>query len=406
MICFPVAPSYRARPGESGLLDMKLKVVAPLAMMSCVAAVLAFISVLAYDDAAETVDWAKRKQLTSISTMIEVFLREQGLQTTAAAELLASLPQVGELVGKNDRDGVIKMLMPGYRKQVTKYGVDSLGIVAPPALTVARMHDPAKFGDDQSATRPILVFTNQTREVQSGLEISSVAAIRGVSPIYNGAVHVGALEVATGLGATLAELKTVLGAELTVMFKDAVVPARSEVRKNEARKIRDFIAAEATDWTYLAKALRETDVDRVNETGYDTRTVDGIEVGVVKVPLFDFAGKNVGVVIAVKEISEFGRALKDALVRLAVAGAIGLLITAGMSLLVISGMVLRPMERLGKRLKGLAGGDFSTKVDAVARRDEIGDLAVSVDSVRVDLLRRFPPGSAPVVDGKGAGGGR
>ena len=64
---------------------MRLKVVAPLAMVSCVAAVLAFVSVLAYQDAAETADWAKRKQLSSVATMIETFLREQGRQTTAVA---------------------------------------------------------------------------------------------------------------------------------------------------------------------------------------------------------------------------------------------------------------------------------------------------------------------------------
>ncbi len=385
---------------------MKLKVAAPLAMVSSVAAVLAFVSVLAYQDAGDTVEWAKGKQLASISTMIEVFLREQTLHTTEAAELLGSIPQVGEMVAKNDHDGLIKMLMPGYRKATTKYGVEALGIVSPPATTVARLHNPGKFGDDQSAYRPLLVFTNQTREVQSGLEIASVAGVRGVVPVYNGTTHVGALEIATGLGATLAELKTITGAEMTVLLKDSAVPANSEVRKNEARKIRDFIAAEATDWTYLAKALRETDVDRVNEGGYETRTVGGLDVGVVKVPLFDFSGKNVGAIFAVKEISEFGRALKDALVRLVVAAGIGLIITGGMALLVTSGLLLRPVERLGKRLKTLAGGDFSTKVEAISRKDEVGDLAVSIESMRVDLLRRFPPGSAPPADAKAGGAGK
>ncbi len=379
---------------------MKLKAVAPLAMVSCVAAVLTFVSVLAYQDAGDTVDWAKRKQLTGISTMIEVFLREQQLQTTAAAELVASLPQVGELVAKNDRDGLLKTLMPGYRKQVTKYGIESLDIVSPPATTVVRMREPERFGDDQSGHRPILVFTNQTREVQSGLEISSVVGIRGVSPVYDGTTHVGALELSSGLGPTLAELKSVTGAELVVLLKDAEIPATSKVRQNESRKIRDFIAAEATDWTYLAKALRETDVERINESSIETRTVGGVDVGVIKVPLFNFAGKNVGAVFAVKEVSEFGRALKDALVRLMVAGGIGLVITAGVSLLIISGMMLRPLDRLSARLKALAGGDFSSKVEALLRKDEIGAVAASVESVRVDLLRRFPPGSAPPLDGK------
>lgn len=383
---------------------MKLKLVAPLAMVSCVAGVLAAVSVLAYQDAGDMVDWAKGKQLSSISTLIEVFVREQARQTSAAAELLAALPQVGELTAKNDREGLLKTLMPGYRKAATKYGMDALGIVAPPATTVVRLHDPAKFGDDQSGYRPILVFTNQTREVQSGLEISSVAGIRGVAPIYNGTTHVGALELAAGLGATLAELKTVTGAEFTLLIKETEVPANSEIRKqHENRKIRGFIAAEATDWTYLAKALRESDMDRVNENGVETRTVGDIDVGVVKVPLFNFAGKNVGAIFAVKEISEFGRVRKDSMVRLMVAAAIGLLVTAGVSLLILSGMMLRPMERMAKRLKALARGDFSSKVDDAGRRDEIGVLASSVESVRVDLLRRFPPGAAP--DGKTGGAG-
>ena len=69
-------------------------------------------------------------------------------------------------------------------------------------------------------------------------------------------------------------------------------------------------------------------------------------------------------------------------------------------------MILRPLERLGKRLKALSTGDFSTKVEALARKDEIGEVATSVESVRVDLLRRFAPGSAPPIDAKSAGGGK
>ena len=161
----------------------------------------------AYQNAGDTVEWAKGKQLSGFLTMIEVFLREQALHSTEAAELIGAIPQIGEMVARNDRDGLFKMLMPGYQKAVTKYGVDALGIVTPPALTVARMHNPGKFGDDQSSYQPMLVFTNQTREVQSGLEIASVAGVRGVVLIYNGATHVGALEIAPGFGAALAELK-------------------------------------------------------------------------------------------------------------------------------------------------------------------------------------------------------
>ncbi|MEI8394499.1 MAG: cache domain-containing protein [Rhodospirillaceae bacterium] len=384
---------------------MRLKVVAPLAMVTCVVAVLGFISVLAYQDAAETVEWAKKKQLAGISTMIEVFLREQARQTTAAAELLATLPQTGELMAKGDHDGAVKLLMPGYRKAATKYGAEGGNLVTPPAVTVLRLHNPAKFGDDQSDHRPILVFANRTREVQSGLEISAVVGMRGVAPVYNGTTHVGALEWATGLGPTLSELKTVTGAELTMLIKESVIPADSAMRKNEARKLKDYIAAEATDWTYLAGTLRESDVERVSEGGFETRTVAGVEVGVVKVPLFDFTGKNVGAILAVKEISEFGRTLKDAMVRLAVAAGLGLLVTAGVTLLIISGMMLRPLERLGKRLKELAKGDFSSKVEAIGRKDEIGVLAASIESVRIDLLRRYPPGAAPSLDAGGKSGG-
>ena len=384
---------------------MRLKVAAPLAMMLCVATVLAVVSVLAYQNGTETVGWAKEKQLSSINTMVEMFLREQTRQTVAFAEVLASLPDVGELVAKGDREGLSKVLMPGYRKAVAKYGVESASIVSPPATTVLRLHNPGKFGDDQSGYRRILSFANQTREVQSGLEVSYVVGVRGVAPIFNGLIHVGALEWATGLGPMVAEVKSVTGAEVVVLIKEAALPSDSALRKNESRKFRDLIAVEASDWPYLVKALQEKDVERVNDGSVVTRTVGGVEVGIVKVPLFDFSGKSVGVVIAVKEVSEFSRVLKDALVRLAVAGGLGLVVTAGVVFLIISGLLLRPLERLGQRLAGMAGGDFSTRVEAVGRRDEIGALAASVESVRLDLLRRFPPGSSPKLDTEAASKG-
>lgn len=382
---------------------MKLKLIVPVAVLTCVTAVLAFISVLAYQNAADTVNWAKQKQLSGIATLIEVFLREQGRRTAAEAELLAALPQVGEMAAAGDREGLKRMLMPGYLKATIKYGVTAGAVVTTGNVTILRLHDPEKFGDDQGPRRPILAFTNQTRDVQTGLEISSIAGIRGATPVYRGAVHVGVLEWATDLGSAITELKSITGADIAVMIRDSAIPAQSHARRNEARRVKDFIAVEATDWNYLARALQESDVERVNDTSFDTRSVGDIDAGVVKVPLFDFGGKNVGAIFAVKEIGEFGRTLKDTMVRLAVAGALGLLVTTCVVLMLVTGLMIRPLERLGERLRRLARGDFSTRVEGIGRRDEIGQLAGNIESVRIDLLRRFSPGSAPALAFAAAG---
>lgn len=377
---------------------MKLKTLAPIAIAACVAIVLALIVTLAYNNTREAVGWAREKQLSALAGMIELFLRERTGRTTASAELLASLPLVGDLTARNDHDGLARLLLPGFRKASTKYGVEAATVITPPATALLRLHDPAKFGDDLAASRPILVFANQTRDVQTGLEIGAAVGIRGVAPIYAGTRHVGALEWATGLAPVLAEIKAVTGAETVALIREAAIPADSPIHHAENRRLKDFLAVEATDWPFLASVLVEGDVARVNEGAIVTRTVNGTDLGVVKVPLFEFSGKNVGAILAVKEIGEFRRTVKDTLVRLSIAGALGLLAVTCVTLLIVSGLLLRPLDRLSKRLNGLAGGDFSTKVYGVGRGDEIGTLAASTESLRLDLLRRYPPGSAPALD--------
>jgi signal transduction histidine kinase len=67
------------------------------------------------------------------------------------------------------------------------------------------------------------------------------------------------------------------------------------------------------------------------------------------------------------------------------AGAVGLALVLG---LLLSWSLIGPIQRIGRRLAGIASGDFSRRVE-VSNRDELGDLAANVNRMNDELARLY-----------------
>ena len=93
------------------------------------------------------------------------------------------------------------------------------------------------------------------------------------------------------------------------------------------------------------------------------------------------------------ENAEIAKDLRDrssrALVTLGVAGLLGAAVALAFSLWVTIAKVERPLNRLGGKMRDLAGGDLNVEIDEDGRRDEIGEMARAVTVFKTNALERL-----------------
>jgi methyl-accepting chemotaxis protein len=73
---------------------------------------------------------------------------------------------------------------------------------------------------------------------------------------------------------------------------------------------------------------------------------------------------------------------------LATVGALSALIAVAVSFWMTLTGIERPLKRLADQMRALAGGDLSTVIDGVARRDEVGDMANAVEVFKTNAIAR------------------
>ncbi len=367
---------------------MRLQISAPLSIMASIASVLVVVVMIAIDRSEATIRWAKEKQMTEVAAQIEATLRQTARTATAQAELLAGIPGVGQGVAQEDSEW-LKGLTTVYQRQRAKYGVESATFVRPPAKVLLRLHDLNRSGDDQSTKRPLLVAVNRLHEPQGGLEITpNTVGMRGVAPISFNGDHVGAVEWGVGLFRIAQEIHDVTHAEVTFFLQRSRVEGN---RTAEERRLGAMAGMVSTDWELTSSLLTLSDLEETNSIKIGYVVWRETEYAAVHVPLFDFSGQRVGTVVAINEINEFSRAASFVRAILISAMVVGVLLCGGVVLIVVRGMLLRPMVRLSERATGLSKGDYSSRVADTERSDEIGHYATALETLRHNLLRRVLP---------------
>ena len=78
----------------------------------------------------------------------------------------------------------------------------------------------------------------------------------------------------------------------------------------------------------------------------------------------------------------------SAVLMLIALGAVSTLLAGGLSYLLTSVAVERPLKQLAEKMRWLASGDLSVDIDGHARRDEIGDMAKAVGVFKANAIER------------------
>lgn len=304
------------------------------------------------------------------------------------AELVSSMPAVRSAFNQRDRQKLLSETQEMFKEQSEKYGLDQAQFHIPPGVSFLRLHRPEKFGDDQTSYRPMLTEVNREKVLRKGVAITRAGpAIAGIVPIFDDAgKHTGSFEMGLEFSPMLDKIKQSYGLEAAVfidekMLREVSTDLQGDVLTPEKR-VGKYIRFHATHPVLLRSLVVDSDVAVTDATTYE-RVVAGTPWGVQLVPMYNYMNKQIGVFALSMDFSKTRGAQGRSLVWQLLAALFGVVLMAGVVLVVVRGLLLSPLRALSERFTALADGEAAGPADPLdSYCDELKSLAGSYERLR------------------------
>lgn len=298
-------------------------------------------------------------------------------------------------VDHSDRLKLLGVVQDLYRANKARHGITHLYFIDRDGICYLRAHDPGNFGD--TIQRDTFLQARAAGKTVSGIELGKTAfALRVVSPyIHNGALA-GYLEFGeeidhfdqlvrreTGVDvAVLVDKQYLDEAQYRKTLKAAGKPDNWDELKGYAMVSTTLPNAKAA-----AAMAGESELRKVLAPEYlGTISNDSRSLAKGAFPLKDAAGKQVGVVLTLNDVTDQVRNEHLALLILILVTAlvfVGSFIAAAAYLRV---EVVGPLVHLTEQAKEISMGNVELKLET-DREDEIGLLIKSFERMRVSLKK-------------------
>lgn len=367
---------------------MKFRRSAPLVLITAIALVVVAASIISSLLFTRMISSAEEKQFSLMHSIVAFNLKGAEDRALARAAMIADLPRARALFAAKDRAGLLAEYSRMFTDQKDKYGVDQAQFHSLPATSFLRLNAPEDFGDDLSKFRPMVVAVNRDQISRKGFAIArSGPAIFGVVPMFDPQEkHIGSFEVGIAFNDVLDNLKNAYNIEMAVFIDEASL---HEFAKgidpgvfSDQNRVGKFIRFHSTSAAVFQSLVSDKDLNTTENTQY-TREALGVTYGVVLVPLRNGAGEVIGMVAATSDFSASRSSRGRAFVWQALIGLFSIVLLAGVTLIVIRGTLLRPLEVITSRFAMLATGDQSGEIPQPEMLcDELKDLAQQYEELR------------------------
>ncbi|WP_421592937.1 cache domain-containing protein [Shinella sp. M27] len=371
---------------------------APVALILAVVIVVAGAALVTSRLFSGMTDAVEGNQFQTMQAIVETAIRDSENKALARAELIAELPTVRRLFAAGDRAGLNAELSAMFAGQKARHGVDQAQFHTADAISFLRLHDPAKFGDDLSRSRPLVVAANKERVPMKGAAVArNGPGIFGVSPVLDPAgKHIGTFEIGIDYGPLLSALKTAYGLDLALFVDESVLKEYGQgvdpERMGEQNRVGKYIRIEATNAQLMAELAGPGDIAVVNEPSHYVREAQGLARGVVLLPVNSGSGTPLGVIAATQDFSASRAAVSRLLIWQGVVTLVAIVLLAAFILIVLRGFLLRPLAVLGDRFEAVShGGKLAPIEGAESFPAEMQPMVQLYDRIR---SRRAEPEKA------------
>ena len=371
---------------------MKFRRRAPAILITFSAVIICAMTYFMHELTDTMVEASEASSFKLMRSVLTDVLNDNEEAALVRAELISSLPAVRKAFAKRDRDALLAECKDMFAEQKEKYGMDEGQFHTPPGVSFLRLHAPTKFGDDQSKSRPMLVDVIKNKAHKHGVVLTATGVfVTAIVPMEDMDDKLnGSFEMGLDLPPVLDEMKKAYGMESAVfidekMLREIAVELKGDVISDRNR-VGKYMRFYSTHTDLLSALVKDTDVDVTDVATYD-RMANGSTWGVELVPLYDFNNRQIGVFALAKDFSDIVGMEGRAKVWQALACLFAIVLLAGVILVVIRGVLLRPVTSLSSRMAALAGGDATQPADDPATYcEELRGLAESYESLRKGKL--------------------
>ncbi|MFO0664638.1 MAG: cache domain-containing protein [Polyangiaceae bacterium] len=302
------------------------------------------------------------------------------------AEIVEAIPSVHNAFVSQDRAKLLAETRPMFLEQEEKYGLDQAQFHNPGGISFLRLHKPEVFGDEQASYRQMLNDVHQNKVVRKGIVLTKAGpAVSGIVPIFDGKRFAGSFEMGLELAPVFDKMKEAYGLEAAVFLEEKQLRAISTDLTGDVlsskNRVGKYIRFHATHPDLLAGIVGDKDID-ITEPKHYERSFAGAPWGVQLVPLYNYANKQIGVIAIATDFATDKRDANRSRVWLGLTTVLGALGLVGVILIVIRGLLLRPVGTLSQRFEALMAGDTSQAVDPSDYVDELRSLALAYERLR------------------------
>ena len=306
---------------------------------------------------------------------VEAMLKSNLSDLALTVKTIAENRETAALFAAGDRAALVRLYRDYFTSASKDFAIDQFQFHVPPATSFLRLHQLDKFGDDLSKFRKTVVQANQDRKPVVGLEVGRGGpGTRAVYPVSYQGRYIGTVELGGSIEGILKDMQDIFHVDFAVgIFASVFQQAnRFEAGKNDVKVGDTIFYAYSSDF---AKGL--TRQFKPNTSDY---LIQGRTYFAATFPIRDYSGQIAGQILIIKDQTSIVADLERSL--LLSLGLIVVLIVGALVMLSVSiGRVLSPMKNVVSVMSGIAAGDLSMDVAPNGRRDEIGQVLMSADTM-------------------------
>ena len=367
---------------------MKFRRSAPSILISAIVLVVVVSSVISSSLSSKIISSAEEKQFSLMRSIVAFNLQGAEDRALARASMIADLPKARSLFAAQDRAGLLAEYGKMFAEQEEKFGVDQAQFHTSSSISFLRLHDPENFGDDLTKFRPLVVAVNREQTPHKGFAIArSGPAIFGIVPMYDPQdKHIGSFEFGIAFDGILDNLKNAYDLEFAVFIDEASLHefanGVSPGIYSEQNRVGKFIRFHSTNNAVFQSLVLDKDLATTENAQYEREAL-GVPYGTVMVPLRNGGGDVLGVVVAASDFSATRASKGSSIIWQSLVALFAIVLLAGVTLITIRGVLLRPLDSITACFARLSTGDRTSQIpEAESLCDELKSLAQQYEELR------------------------
>ncbi|MBI1751985.1 MAG: HAMP domain-containing protein [Acidobacteria bacterium] len=294
-----------------------------------------------------------------------------------------------------DRQKLLASVQDLFRSNRARYGITHFYFIDKEGACYLRVHDPGNYGD--TVARETFRQARAAGKAVSGIELGKTAfALRVVSPYIHNGDLIGYIEFGEEIDHFDQLVKRQTGVDVAVLVDKAFL-VESEYRATRKAQGKPDNWAAMKGYTLVSSTLENQGLVADDASEDKLRAVKtSMYLGTVAngpktlskgaFPLKDASGKQVGVVLALNDITDQLQSERSALLLLIGITAIVFVISFAAVALYLRVEVIGPLVRLADQANEISMGKVEMKLET-HRNDEIGLLIHAFERMRVSLKK-------------------